>query len=284
MLEKIDVTIATKNNEPTIKKCIGSIKKYIPYNEIIIVDGYSTDKTVDIAKKLGAKIYFDGGLLGEIRYKQASLCKTKWIALIDSDVFINKKWWSETSKYKDDENVGAMYGWLDESFKDQIPSYEKYLKYYRETFNSRQKILSSRSKYKQWGIFTFSNALIKREIILKSKKTLINKHASEDIIVAKNAVKWNYLIVPVTKVLGVHYHINSVSHCKMRYNRMGQSMVINWGKLAGLQNVLFYFGLFLSNFTRYTIYSRNFDIDLFRFLFILYKEFVKGVYSKIKKS
>ena len=54
---KIDVTIATKNNEDTIKKCIESIKKNIPYNNIILIDD-SDDRTPEIAISLGAKVCY----------------------------------------------------------------------------------------------------------------------------------------------------------------------------------------------------------------------------------
>jgi len=279
MKTKIDVTIATKNNESTIKNCIENIKKYIPYKQIIIVDGNSTDRTVEIAKKLGAKIYFDGGLLGKVRYKQASLCKTEWIAIIDSDVFIYQNWWSEVSRYKDKKNIGAVYGWLDESFNDYIPSYEKYIDFYRKNVS-----LNKKEKYKQWGVFSFSNVLIKRNVILESKSELIGKHASEDVILAKNAVKNGHLIVPVQKSLGTHYHLDPILHCKMRYNRMGKSTVINWGKIMGLKTIFYYFYLLINNFTKYTIHSGSLDINLLKFLLILYKEFLKGAYSEIKKT
>ena len=51
--KKLSVVILTKNEEARIKNCLESIKWV---DEIVVVDGLSTDATVDICKKYGAKI------------------------------------------------------------------------------------------------------------------------------------------------------------------------------------------------------------------------------------
>lgn len=50
----LSVVLATFNEEKNIHKCISEIKDLA--DEIIVVDGSSTDKTVQIAKTLGAKV------------------------------------------------------------------------------------------------------------------------------------------------------------------------------------------------------------------------------------
>ncbi|NPA52356.1 MAG: glycosyltransferase family 2 protein [Aquificae bacterium] len=55
-MKKLSVLIATKNAEDTIERAINSIKEIA--DEIIVVDSGSTDKTLEIAEKLGAKIFF----------------------------------------------------------------------------------------------------------------------------------------------------------------------------------------------------------------------------------
>jgi len=52
---KISVAIITWNEERNIKRCLESVKGWT--DEIIVVDEESSDRTVEIAKKLGAKIY-----------------------------------------------------------------------------------------------------------------------------------------------------------------------------------------------------------------------------------
>ena len=51
-MEKISILIPTYNSEKYIEKCLNSvISQTYPNIEIIIIDGGSTDKTLDIVKK-----------------------------------------------------------------------------------------------------------------------------------------------------------------------------------------------------------------------------------------
>ncbi|MDP2860183.1 MAG: glycosyltransferase, partial [bacterium] len=54
-MNKLSVAIATRNEEENIARCLSSVKGIA--DEIIVVDEYSTDKTVEIAKKYGAKVF-----------------------------------------------------------------------------------------------------------------------------------------------------------------------------------------------------------------------------------
>jgi len=56
--ERILVCFPTKNEEKTVRDCIEAVKhsKYNPH--IMIVDGYSTDKTVKLAREAGAEVLF----------------------------------------------------------------------------------------------------------------------------------------------------------------------------------------------------------------------------------
>ena len=65
---KVSIIIPTKNNVDILEKCLGSVKnldypkdKY----EVIVVDGHSTDNTVEIAQKYGCKIVYENvGIIG----------------------------------------------------------------------------------------------------------------------------------------------------------------------------------------------------------------------------
>lgn len=54
-MTKISVVINTWNEEENIKRCLESVKWV---DEIVVVDMESTDKTVEVAKKYGAKVFF----------------------------------------------------------------------------------------------------------------------------------------------------------------------------------------------------------------------------------
>jgi len=57
----VSVIITTKNEEKHIENLLQSIKRKTYKNiEIILVDNYSTDKTIEIARKYTDKIYLKG--------------------------------------------------------------------------------------------------------------------------------------------------------------------------------------------------------------------------------
>ncbi len=79
----ISAIVLTKNEEERIKACLQSIKWV---DEIIVVDSNSSDKTIEIAKKFGAKIYqreFDN----YVNQKEWAMSKSSgdWILYIDAD-------------------------------------------------------------------------------------------------------------------------------------------------------------------------------------------------------
>lgn len=271
MINKIDVTIATKNNEDTIKKCIESIKKYIPYNNIIILDD-SDDKTPKIAKELGAIVYKTPSLLGEKRYLQAKYSETEWIASIDSDVFIFENWWREMSK-KTIKDVGLINGFLKSDFESLFPAYDKYTKF--NTLNS----------YNKSGMrSTMANNLIRRELLLKSKKDLVNKniHAGEDTIIAKKIKNLGYKTSIITTPTAYHYHKNAFQHHLMAYNRAGESRIKKDG-FKGIIKLFTLFGDINIKWINYSYYSKSWDLTLYRYLVKLYLCFLKGGFGELIK-
>ncbi|QYZ78453.1 glycosyltransferase [Methanofollis formosanus] len=98
---KISFCIPTLNNEDTIDACLSSIKDQDYADiEIIIIDGYSKDKTIEIAKNFADLILYDQGTYGsacQTGFKHAS---GEVIALFDSDIIIpHKTWLREAIRY-----------------------------------------------------------------------------------------------------------------------------------------------------------------------------------------
>ncbi len=86
----LSVCIITLNEEKYIKKCIESIANIA--DEIIVIDSGSTDKTVEIAKNLGAKIYFRNfdNYASQKNYALERSTKN-WVFFIDGDEIIEKE-------------------------------------------------------------------------------------------------------------------------------------------------------------------------------------------------
>lgn len=101
---KLSLVVCTKNEEANIERCLTS---FDIADEIIVVDSGSTDKTVEIAKSLNAKVY-EKEWLGYGPQKNFAISKAngEWILLLDADEFATDeikesiKQAIETEKYK----------------------------------------------------------------------------------------------------------------------------------------------------------------------------------------
>ena len=85
----ISAVILTKNEEDNIQKCI---KNLLWCDEIVVIDDFSTDKTVHIAKKLGAKVFkhsLDNDFAAQRNYA-LNQAKREWVLFIDADERVSK--------------------------------------------------------------------------------------------------------------------------------------------------------------------------------------------------
>ena len=88
---RISVVVCVKNEEKKIKKCLLSIKKNKIVTEIILVDGNSSDRTVDFAKPYVDKILLSKRKnLTADRQLGIDACKASFIAMIDADHILKK--------------------------------------------------------------------------------------------------------------------------------------------------------------------------------------------------
>jgi len=83
-MTKISIIVNTYNEEENIKRCLESVKWA---DEIIVVDMYSTDKSVKIAKKFGAKIFFHKHIyiVEPVRNFALRQAQGDWVLILDPD-------------------------------------------------------------------------------------------------------------------------------------------------------------------------------------------------------
>ncbi len=85
-MEKLKVTVAviTKNEEKNIARCLGSVKWA---DEIIVVDGFSTDKTAEISESMGARVikHKFSGTFADDRNVGTENAGNEWVLHIDAD-------------------------------------------------------------------------------------------------------------------------------------------------------------------------------------------------------
>lgn len=87
---KISIVIPTLNEEKNLPIVLKEIQNFFKRRkehnyEIIVVDGFSTDKTVEIAKKFGAKILYDNVGKGSALRKGMKVAKGDIIITMDAD-------------------------------------------------------------------------------------------------------------------------------------------------------------------------------------------------------
>jgi len=104
----ISVVIHTFNEEKNIQNCIETVKWA---DEIIIVDMYSDDRTVEIAKKYTDKIFFFERLGYADPARQFSLTKAtnKWVLSVDADELVPLKLKEQLVKIMDEDIADVVY-------------------------------------------------------------------------------------------------------------------------------------------------------------------------------
>ena len=86
----IAAIILTKNEELHIERCISSLKGVC--DEVFVVDSFSTDRTVEIAKKLGAQVFQNAWKNYATQFNWAlANCpiKSDWLWRIDADEYLS---------------------------------------------------------------------------------------------------------------------------------------------------------------------------------------------------
>lgn len=82
-MKKISVLLPVYNEEDTIRACLDTIKWA---DEILVVDSFSTDRTLEIAQEYGARI-IQHEYINSAKQKNWAIpqCKHEWILQIDAD-------------------------------------------------------------------------------------------------------------------------------------------------------------------------------------------------------
>lgn len=164
----IDYVIPTYNSGHTLEECLTAIQKHGDPGRIIVIDKYSSDKTVEIAEAHGCEIIQTGAPLGECRVMGAENAETEWIGFVDSDVVIVQ--------------VRNIY-------KPRDQAYSLNPNIFSPTFDRA---------------FT-GETLVRRELVLDAD--IRDCQAFEDWFLSQHVIKRGYkwLVVPIEP--GAHHHI-----------------------------------------------------------------------------
>lgn len=113
-MQAVDVVMLTKNSEHLLNKCLASIYQNVPVNQMIVVDGFSTDRTLKILdavneRRGNVKVLSVNGSRAQARERGIAQVETEWFMFADSDVILSRDWFRK-AKDNIQSDVGAVWG------------------------------------------------------------------------------------------------------------------------------------------------------------------------------
>ena len=199
-MKNISVLLLTYNEEKHIKRCLESLLEFT--KDIFIVDSFSTDLTIEIAKSMGAKVY-QNTWINYARQFQWGLdncdIKTTWVMRMDADEYVSLELSKEIVENLDsiNEDVSGIY------IKRRMYFKNKWIKY--------------GGKYPEWllRIWKYEDGYIENRwmdehIVLKKGETV---HFKYDLVDDNlNDLSWwiqkhnNYATREAIDILNINYN------------------------------------------------------------------------------
>jgi len=103
MQAKVSVIVCARNEEKVIGACLEALKRQTACPEIIVIDGHSTDRTREIAKKHADKVILDNGKgIGDARNIGWKAATHGIVAFCDADARPPPDWVENIGKLIDD--------------------------------------------------------------------------------------------------------------------------------------------------------------------------------------
>ena len=85
--------VCVKNQSTLLKRILRQIVSYVPYKNLIVIYGKSTDGTKEVAESFTEKVFWDGDEgLGAARNLGIQKSSSELVAMIDADVILTKYW------------------------------------------------------------------------------------------------------------------------------------------------------------------------------------------------
>jgi len=200
-IQPVDVVMLTKNsNRPWFRRVLSAIKREIPVHHFIVVDGYSTDGTIDTVKEFfGDKtiVIKTRAPLGCARYLGMKVVDTGWFAFIDSDVEIVPGWFKVASRYMCLPRIYGVQGVYRGGSQQVQPVFLP------RKINVKDIIIHGIVKL--YGADT-ANVLLRRDVVHFVKPAyLCQLECGEDAYIAWKIVEAGFLYIRVGKMQAIHY-------------------------------------------------------------------------------
>jgi glycosyltransferase involved in cell wall biosynthesis len=241
-MSSVDVVLLTKNSERVLEKCLASVYENVPVNQLLVVDGYSTDKTLQILDRFNdkyqnVKVTFDRGTRGTAREKGIRQVTTDWFMFVDSDVVVCQNWYKKALKHLD-KTAGAVWGIEVWSTIQNLATLKMFLRVTRKIFDLRGGT---------------HDTLIRTDLV-KDIRIPRNLHVFEDSYIMDWISSKGYRVVACYNPYCIHYRPASVWTIRGSLNIIADS--IRAGRFTLFTKLTFAYG-FYTAYSCYQFFANN---------------------------
>ena len=226
----VSINTATYNSAKTLIKCLNSVKKQTYENiEIVIMDSYSKDRTLEIAKEYGAKIVF-APTLATARKAGSEASRGDYIFILDSDQILEPDVIERCVRACEDEGYDGVT-LFERSLITKNTFVERVIAYDKEIFHSLhdddpikgtaiprffRASYFKRVEFEKNPPITFEHTIIHHKIVemgakIKFVEAYIWHHETTTIReVAKKFFRYGYYYIPAYKFnkdLALHHSL-----------------------------------------------------------------------------
>jgi glycosyltransferase involved in cell wall biosynthesis len=238
----VDVVLLTKNSERILEKCLSSVYENVPVNQLIVIDGYSTDGTLEILDKFNrkygnVKVVLDQGTRATAREKGIGLVSTEWFMFVDSDVVVCQNWYKKALKHLD-KSAGAVWGIEVWSTIQNLTMLKIFLRVTRKIFNLRGGT---------------HDTLVRTDLV-KDIQIPQNLHVFEDAYIKDWIAKKGYRVVACYSPYCVHFRPKEVWTLRGSLNIVADA--VRFGNLKLVAKLVFPYG-FYSAYSVYQLLTNN---------------------------
>lgn len=247
MLQTLGLAVVTKNEEKNIEQCL----KSVPFaSKVVVVDSLSTDKTVEVATKLGAKV-ITREWPGYAKQKQFAMdqLQTDWILVLDADESLTLEAQDEIKKIIQEKTDCSGF---------RLPIYpvfmERILKYGKGPSFPLRLIKK--------GQGTYSTREVHEEILIKGDSQYLNHgaiHASSlNIISRYDKIKRDLLLeLQYTPNKKISLNVLFFNPIRYFFSHLVRKSAWKDGVPGIIWLALFTFQIFLQNALQYEKYIQN---------------------------
>jgi len=238
----VDVVLLTKNSERVLEKCLASVYENVPVNQLIVVDGYSTDGTLKILDRFNnkyhnVKVTLDKGTRATAREKGIRQVTTDWFMFVDSDVVVCQNWYKKALKHLD-KTSGAVWGIEVWSTIQNQATLKMFLRVTRKIFDLRGGT---------------HDTLIRTDLV-KDIRIPRNLHVFEDAYIKDWITNKGYRVVACYNPYCIHYRPDNVWTVRGSLNIIVDA--VRFGSLKLLGKLVFAYG-FYSVYSVYQLLMNN---------------------------